>query len=31
VDNARIKAVAAKYFAPERRSIVTLIPEGAEQ
>ncbi|HET9451777.1 MAG TPA: insulinase family protein, partial [Aggregicoccus sp.] len=29
VDNARIKAVASKYFAPERRSIVTLIPEGA--
>jgi zinc protease len=29
VDNDRIKAVAAKYFAPERRSIVTLIPEGA--
>jgi predicted Zn-dependent peptidase len=26
VDNDRVKAVAAKYFAPERRSVVTLVP-----
>jgi predicted Zn-dependent peptidase len=26
VTNEQVKAVAAKYFAPERRSVVTLTP-----
>ncbi|MCI0572649.1 MAG: insulinase family protein [Myxococcaceae bacterium] len=27
ITNARVKEVAARYFAPERRSVVTLVPE----
>lgn len=30
VTNEQVKAVAAKYFAPERRSVVTLLPESGE-
>jgi zinc protease len=28
ITNDQVKAVAAKYFAPERRSVVTLLPEA---
>ena len=30
VDNAKVKEVAARYFAPTRRSVVTLLPDGGE-
>ncbi|RJS17654.1 insulinase family protein [Corallococcus sp. H22C18031201] len=30
VSNEQVKAAAAKYFAPERRSVVTLVPEAGD-
>ena len=31
ITHDQIKAVAAKYFSPDRRSVATLLPEAGEQ